>query len=109
MESLKTRAKLLRNNPTDAEKRLWCFLRRKRLNGYKFRRQTTLGNFIVDFVCFEAKLIIELDGKDHLNKRRSDSHRTECLESMGFAILRFWNYEIFTQLDLVIDRIKKHL
>lgn len=109
METLITREKLLRNNPADAEKRLWCFLRRRQLSGYKFRRQAPLGHFIVDFICFEAKLIIELDGKDHLRKRRSDSHRTGCLQSMGFTILRFWNYEVFTQLNLVIDRIQKQL
>jgi very-short-patch-repair endonuclease len=81
--------KALRKNLTKAEKKLWSLLRKKQLDGYKFRRQTPLANFIVDFICFEGKLIIELDGRDHLDKRRSDLYRTERLESMGYTILRF--------------------
>lgn len=109
MNTTQVRAKALRKNPTSAERKLWTLIRKRQLNGYKFRRQTPLCNFIVDFVCFDAKLIIELDGRDHLNKRRSDLYRTEYLESMGFTILRFWNYEVFTQTNAVIETIFKHL
>lgn len=109
MATQQARAKELRKNSTRAEKMLWSYLRKKQLNGYKFRRQTPLGNFIVDFICYEAKVIIELDGRDHMDKRRSDLYRTECLESMGFKILRFWNYEVFTKTDTVLEKILKHL
>lgn len=102
-------AKALRKNSTVAEKKLWSLLRKKQLNGYKFRRQTPLGNFIVDFICFESKLIVEVDGRDHEDRRRSDFYRTQCLESMGFRILRFWNHEIFTQTGSVISTIRNHL
>lgn len=109
MTSLKVHAKTLRKSSTLAEIKLWSFLRKKQLRGYKFRRQTPLGNYVVDFICFEAKIIIELDGRDHLDKRRSDLYRTRCLESMGFSILRFWNYEVFTQTKTVIDEILKKM
>ena len=73
MTTLKVYAKALRKNSTMAEKKLWSLLRKRQLKGLKFRRQTPLGNYVVDFICFEAKIIIELDGRDHLDRRRSDS------------------------------------
>ena len=109
MTTLKVHAKTLRKSSTMAEKKLWSFLRKKQLRGYKSRRQTPLGNYVVDFICFEAKIIILLDGRDHLDKRRSDLYRTQFLESMGFSMLRFWNYEVFTQTKTVIYEILKKL
>jgi very-short-patch-repair endonuclease len=109
MISLKDRAKVLRRNSTMAEKKLWSLLRKMQQCGYKFRRQAPLGDFVVDFICYEAKLIIELDGRDHIDKKRLDLYRTKHLESMGFTIMRFWNYEVFTQTKTIIDKIKSKL
>jgi len=109
MTTLKDRAKALRRNSTMAEKKLWSHLRKRQQCGYKFRRQAPLGDFVVDFICFEAKLIIELDGRDHIDKKHSDFYRTKYLESMGFTIMRFWNYEVFTQTKMIIDKIKNKL
>lgn len=109
MSSIIDRAKSLRKGATMAEKKLWSLLRRKQLKNYKFRRQTPVSGFIVDFICFEARLIIEVDGRDHEDKRRADAYRTDRLSSMGYAILRFWNHEIFSHTDKVIEKILSHL
>jgi very-short-patch-repair endonuclease len=97
-------ARTMRAKPTDAEHRLWQHLRAGRLSAFKFRRQQPLGNFIVDFVCLEARLIVELDGGQH-NGSASDVKRDEWLASQGFAVLRFWNNEIFENLEGVVERI----
>jgi very-short-patch-repair endonuclease len=97
----------LRNNMTDAEKKLWYVLRMKNL-GVKFRRQGLIGKYIVDFVCYERKLIIEADGGQH-NESQSDKTRDKWLESQGFKVLRFWNNDIFENLDGVGQEIIKAL
>ncbi|MCE7887093.1 MAG: endonuclease domain-containing protein [Alphaproteobacteria bacterium PRO2] len=101
---LKKFSRDLRNNPTDAEKILWRCLKRKQLHGLKFRRQKPIDNFIADFVCLEKRLIIELDGGQH-NDNLQDRHRTEILESNGFLVLRFWNNEIFENIEGVLETI----
>jgi very-short-patch-repair endonuclease len=101
---LKKFSRDLRNNPTEAEKILWRHLKSKQLNGLKFRRQRPIDNFIVDFVCLEKRLIIELDGGQH-NENIHDRHRTEILESNGFLVLRFWNNEIFENIEGVLEAI----
>src|SRR5204863_4151265 len=85
-------ARQLRNQPTDTEKRLWHFLRAGKL-GVKFRRQAAIGAYIVDFVCFSHKLIVELDGPQHLDAsaRDHDNRRSEWLTSRGFRVIRFRN------------------
>jgi adenine-specific DNA-methyltransferase len=93
-------AKRLRKNMTDAETVMWHRLRGRRLSGYKFKRQWTLGNFVVDFCCSEAKLVIEIDGGQHTPER--DRARTSWLESQGFQVRRFWNDEVLTNMDGVL-------
>ena len=100
-------AKILRLNSTDAEKRLWSVLRANRLYGYHFKRQKPIGNYVADFVCLKYRLVIEVDGGQHnsLVGLRHDSKRTEYLESQGYKVLRFWNNEIFDNIDGVIEKI----
>ena len=88
-------AKRMRRKPTDAERRLWSILRAKRLAGWKFKRQQQIENYIVDFVCFQARLIVEADGSQHAESAvaiERDAH----LKRQGFRILRFWNNDILT-------------
>ena len=91
----------LRSNMTDAEQRLWRFLRRKQMLGFKFRRQHPFGDYIVDFVCLEARLAIEVDGGQHDAQRADDAARTEYLKRAGFRVLRFWNNEVMNEIDSV--------
>ena len=99
------RAKLLRKNQTEAEKLLWYHLRAHRLGGYKFRRQAPIDNYIVDFVCFNPKLIIELDGGQHLEQVSYDTYRSDILKSKGFKIIRFWNDIILKDVESVKETI----
>ncbi|HEX4911765.1 MAG TPA: endonuclease domain-containing protein [Permianibacter sp.] len=94
-------AKSLRRNMTDAEQLLWRHLRAHRLNGEKFRRQHPLGPYIVDFVHFSARLIVEADGGQHNGSSR-DTQRDAWLEQQGFTILRFWNNDILNNTDAVL-------
>lgn len=80
-------------------------LRRNQIDAMKFRRQVELGNYIVDFVCFEKRLIIELDGGQHADALAYDRARTEWLESQGFRIMRFWNNEVLSNMEAVLMRI----
>ena len=91
---LKDRARQMRREPTEAERRMWRLLRDRRLGGFKFRRQEQLGRYIVDFVCFEQKLVIELDGSQHAESAY-DAQRDAWLKSRDFTVLRFWNNEVF--------------
>ena len=90
---------------TDAEKTLWQHLRFRQLDGYKFRRQCPIGSYIVDFVCFERKLIIELDGRQHAEQIVYDSKRTAWFQSEGFQVLRFWNNQVLSETDSVLNAI----
>jgi very-short-patch-repair endonuclease len=98
-------ARHLRKNMTDAEQRLWRELRYRQLDGRKFRRQAPIGSYIADFVCFEAKVIVELDGGQHAEQFEDDSRRTAWLESQGFRLLRVWNHHVFQDLDSVMQVI----
>ena len=103
------RAKELRQSETEAEQVIWSWLRAKRLKGVKFRRQEPVGIYVVDFVSFEKKLIIEIDGWQHnieVNKS-NDKVRTEWLKSQGFRVIRFWNNEVSSNLDGVIAQIQE--
>ncbi|HET6913368.1 MAG TPA: endonuclease domain-containing protein [Rhodanobacteraceae bacterium] len=97
----------LRNAPTDAEHALWQRLRLRQLSGYKFRRQHPFGNYILDFVCLERMLIVEVDGGQHTNEM--DAARTAFLRCAGFRVLRFWNNQIFQEMDGVLDAIWRAL
>jgi very-short-patch-repair endonuclease len=100
-------AKTLRKNQTDVEGFLWQFLRAKRLSGYKFRRQHPIGGYILDFYCPEKKLAIEVDGGQHGEDGQmvSDQTRTACLEKDGIRVLRFWDHDVMTNLDNILDDI----
>ncbi|PKN10504.1 MAG: hypothetical protein CVU70_02760, partial [Deltaproteobacteria bacterium HGW-Deltaproteobacteria-5] len=102
-------AKDLRVHSTDAERLLWKYLRSRQLSDTKFRRQQPIGNFIVDFVSFDKKLIIELDGSQHTESQESDDRRDQWLTAQGFKVLRFWNDEIFGNIEGVLESIMEHL
>jgi very-short-patch-repair endonuclease len=103
------RARTLRKNMTDAERVLWQCLRNRQLAGYKFRRQKPIGSYIVDFVCIEKKIIIEVDGGQHALQQEYDSERSDYLKRKGYKILRFWNHDVLKEKDAVLDRIHKCL
>ena len=102
---MKTLARKLRRDTTDAERLLWRHLRDRRLGGCKFRRQLEIEPYIVDFACLESKLIVEADGGQHTDQEKEDAARTEHLERLGYRILRFWNHEILNDIESVLDRI----
>ena len=97
-------AKRMRREPTDAERRLWSMLRAGRMGSAKFRRQEQIGDFIVDFVCFKARLIVEADGSQHV-ENAADEARDAWLKSQGFRVLRFWNDDILRDTDTVGEAI----
>ncbi len=90
---------------TDAERRLWSCLRSRQLGHARFRRQAPIGPYIVDFVCFEKRLIIELDGGQHAVRVEEDLRRTDWLNSQGFRIIRFWNHHVFEDGEAVLEAI----
>jgi very-short-patch-repair endonuclease len=102
---MKPRARQLRKDQTLAETRLWQYLRNRQLTDCKFRRQHVIGPYIVDFVCLEKKLIVELDGGHHLEQQEYDQLRTLELNSSGFRVLRFWNNEVLAEPDRILEVI----
>ncbi|MDO4776548.1 MAG: endonuclease domain-containing protein [Cardiobacteriaceae bacterium] len=102
-------AKSLRGRMTDAEHCLWQHLRAGRLQGYKFRRQQPLGEYIADFLCLSPKLIVEADGGQHGERQAYDQVRTAYLQSLGFEVLRFWNHEILQQTEVMLEVILRRL
>ncbi|TDQ59539.1 very-short-patch-repair endonuclease [Mesocricetibacter intestinalis] len=98
-------AKNLRSNMTEAEWALWYHLRAKRFCGIKFYRQKIVGNYIVDFLSFKPKLIIELDGSQHAEQAEYDHIRTAYLEAQNFTVIRFWNDEVLRNINMVLDVI----
>jgi very-short-patch-repair endonuclease len=91
------------------ERLLWSILRNRNFLGYKFRRQMIIGNYVVDFVCLEQRLIVELDGRGHLDQREYDESRTASLESQGFCVVRFWNAEMEEDINKVMETILSRL
>jgi len=102
-------ARKLRKNLTDAEHELWRHIRNRQLFGCRFRRQAPIGKYIVDFVCFEKKLIIELDGGQHAQDQDDDHRRSEWLQSRGFKVIRFWNHDVLRQVEIVKEVIGRSL
>jgi very-short-patch-repair endonuclease len=102
-------ARSLRRRSTEPEKRLWHSLRDRQLDGWKFRRQVPVDRFVVDFLCHDAKLIIELDGGPHAENIRADLARTEILENCGYRVARYWNSEILQNFENVLEDILAHL
>ena len=101
-------AKKLRQNMTDSEKVLWSKIRKKQLNGLRFRRQHPIGRYIADFYCNELKLIVELDGNVHEKRKEYDENRNRFLEAGGYTVLRICNDEIENSIDDVLEKIKKY-
>jgi very-short-patch-repair endonuclease len=95
----------LRKRMTDAERRLWSALRGREMHGLKFRRQHPFENYILDFVCLEAMVVIEVDGGQHADQGSADQDRTELLQRAGFRVLRFWNNEVLAELSTVRQKI----
>jgi very-short-patch-repair endonuclease len=108
-QSLLPLAKSMRSTSTQAESRLWWHLRAARFRGFKFRRQQPLGDYIVDFICFDRKLIVEVDGSQHLEAVWQDDVRTAWLESQGFTVLRFWNDAVLRDTGCVLEEILRML
>ena len=105
MKATKQRAKQLRKNETDAERLLWYRLRNRQIANSKFRRQHVIEPYIVDFVCLERGLVVEVDGGQHAERVPEDVRRTEFLESKGLRVLRFWNNDVLTQTEAVLESI----
>ena len=105
------KARSLRKNMTKQERILWHFLRKKSINGLKFRRQYPIGSYIVDFICNEKKLIIEIDGGQHNEDKNLiyDQERTKYLETKGYKVIRFWNHDIENNIEGVYREILKYL
>jgi very-short-patch-repair endonuclease len=103
------RARSLRHELTPAERLLWAGLRAGRLGGFKFRRQMWLCGYVADFACPEAKLVVEADGSQHGQQEEYDAQRSEAFAREGFRTLRFWNSEIFENLDGVLAAIRAAL
>ncbi len=103
------KAKELRKNMTNAEIKLWYHLRNRNLNGFKFRRQQPIGKYIVDFVNQEKKLIIEVDGSQHLKHEDYDKERTKLLKKYGYKVIRFWNNDVLTDIGSIKESILDNL
>ena len=108
-EMARVRARSLRKDATDAESLLWFHLRDRRLGNHKFRRQRPIGPYFADFACLEAKLIVELDGGQHVEAVDYDETRTGFMVAQGFRVLRFWNNEVLAQTSAVLERILQAL
>ncbi len=108
-EKLKPLARQMRREPTAAENRLWQRLRNKQILGYKFRRQHAIDRFIVDFICNQAQLVIEVDGEIHDYTQEEDGIRQDFLESQGLRVIRFRNEEVLNNIDGVVKEIARWL
>jgi very-short-patch-repair endonuclease len=102
-------ARALRKNLTDAEAHLWNHPRARRLNGFKFRRQRPFGPYVLDFVCLEARVAVELDGSQHAKQMSYDEQRDAFIRSYGLRILRFWNGDVLSKTETVLETIYEAL
>ncbi|MNN45390.1 hypothetical protein D3C81_1597240 [compost metagenome] len=105
MDATTNFARHLRRRQTDAERWLWGFLRDRRFLGLKFRRQVPHGPYVLDFYCHERRLVIELDGGQHLDSSR-DEERDAWLRSQGLMVLRFWNSDVLVRTEVVLESIR---
>ncbi|MCH7613028.1 MAG: endonuclease domain-containing protein [Candidatus Marinimicrobia bacterium] len=106
---LKPIRRLQRNHPTPWEWKLWQYLKDRQIDGYKFRRQVSIENYVIDFCCLDLKLIIEVDGSGHLHtkQQKKDKQRTEDLQKWDYSIIRFFNNEIDENLNEVLEIISQ--
>ena len=100
-------AKRLRRNSTQAEALLWSRIRGRQMEGIKFRRQQPIESFIVDFISFEKRIVVEIDGGQHAINKGKDNERDRLLTGNGFTVLRFWDNQVFENLDGVLEVIRK--
>ena len=98
-------ARRLRRNQTETEKIFWSRVRNRQLEGFKFKRQYPIGHFVVDFLCFEARLVIELDGGQHDERRAADLNRTQKIEAVGYRVVRFWNNDVNENIEAVLNSV----
>jgi very-short-patch-repair endonuclease len=106
MKRLTPVARRLRRDRTDAEARLWRYLRNRQMEGAKFRFQAPVGPYVADFLCVEARLIIELDGGQHGVQLEKDTARTRALEDAGYMVIRFWNNDVLANSEGVLETIR---
>ncbi len=108
---LKTSGRQLRSNLTDAEKLLWSKIRKRQTKGYQFNRQKPVGDYIVDFYCDKARLVMEIDGGQHYEERNieADRKREKFLKSLGLRIMRFTNLDVLQNIDSVVEKIRKEI
>ena len=99
------RARTLRRRSTDAERLLWHHLRSRQLAGLKFRRQHVLGRYIIDFICLDHNLVIEVDGGQHAVQPEPDARRDAQLAEQGYRVLRFWNHEVLGNIEGVLETV----
>ena len=109
MEEIWKNARALRNDATDAERHLWQHLRGRRLAGYKFRRQYPIAGHVADFACIEAKVVLELDGGQHVERSEEDAARTSRIERNGYHVLRFWNDDVLVRTADVLEEILRKM
>ncbi len=102
---LRSVAKHLRKQGTDAERLLWNRLRARQIHGLRFRRQEPIGQYIADFLCYEVKMVIEVDGGQHAGQKQYDEKRDHWMASQGFRVLRFWDHEVLTNINGVLEKI----
>ena len=107
MRAINPHAQRLRREMTDAERRIWAQVRGRRFGGFKFKRQWSLGPYVVDFCCIDRKLVVEIDGGQHSEAR--DVRRTKALEAMGYRVVRFWNNDVFGNLEGVLTNLLAEL
>ncbi len=99
-------AKALRRSETIAERKLWSYLRNRQIDGWKFKRQVPFGRYVLDFLCFDANLVVEVDGYQHLNDTAEyDRQRTGDLERQGLKVLRIWNADVMSNIEGVLEAI----
>jgi len=98
----------LRKKSTEAERLLWRHVRAKRFDGLKFRRQQPIGNYIVDFVSFDRRVIVEIDGSQHMTRKAKDDERSRWFEEQGFKVLRFWNNDVLKNIQGVLQTIREN-
>ena len=103
------RAKRLRRDLTEAERHLWFRLRRRQLEGHRFRRQVPIGPYVADFACLEEKLVVELDGAQHAVEVERDGRRDHWFAERGYRVLRFWNNDVLSNSEAVLAEILGHL
>ncbi|MFL6652895.1 MAG: endonuclease domain-containing protein [Sulfurifustaceae bacterium] len=107
--TVQQRARIVRNQATDAERYLWQRLRKRQMGGYRFRRQVPIAEYVADFACLEARLVIELDGGQHEERKAYDARRDARIAAHGLKVLRFWDDDVFRTLDAVLDEIWRAL